>query len=151
MESISNEKFRQSCGKSLIVLVVICIYCIYSFFNYGYDSLNTLTFIASILSILGIRRISIIGGKAIVDSDYKIGAFDSVILNQILIFLLGILSIYIFTYKGLYGLYKSFGNLSFISVIYRFGIIIASYQLLSATSKIQGVLQAIKSNNIKRN
>lgn len=150
MESITHEEFSKSCGKALIVLVAIFVYCIYSYFKYGYNNLNALTFIASIISILGVRRISIIGEKAVVDKEYKISSMDSALLGQILILMLGVLSIYIFAYKGVYGFYKSFGNLSFLSVIYHLVIIIAAYQLVSATSKIQGVLKAIRSNDITR-
>lgn len=150
MESISNEKFRQTCGKALMVLLVIIFYCIYSYIKYGYDYLNTLTFIASVICVLGVRRISIVGKNSIEDSEYKISTIENILLEQVLILLLGILSIYIFAVKGVWGLYKSLGNLSFIAVLFRVVIIILSYQLVLATSKIQVVLGAIKSKNITR-
>lgn len=150
MESITQEEFAKNCGKALIVLVAIIIYCIYSYFKYGYDALNALTLISSILCLFGVRRISLIGEKAIADKEYKISSTDSMILGQILILLLGVLSIYIFAYKGVYSFYISFGNFSFKSVICHLGIIIAAYQLVSATSKIQTVLNAIRANNITR-
>lgn len=150
MESITHEEFSKNCGKALIVLLVIIIYCIYSYFKYGYDALNALIFISSIVCLLGVRRISLVGEKAIANNGYKISSTESAILGQILILLLGVLSIYIFAYKGVYGFYKSFGNLSFMSVIYHIGIIVAAYQLVSATSKIQTVLKAIRANDITR-
>lgn len=150
MESITHEEFSKNCGKALIVLVAIFVYWIYSYFKYGFDTLNALTFVASVVCVLGVRRISIIGEKAILDKDYKISPADSAILGQVLVLHLGVLSIYIFAYKGVYGFYKSFGNLSFLSVIYHILIIVAAYQLVVATSKIQGVLKAIRTNDITR-
>jgi hypothetical protein len=150
MASITQVEFSKNCGKALIILLAVIIYCIYSYFKYGYNTSNALIFYSSILCILGVRRISIIGEKAIADKDYKITTTESIILDQVLILLLGILSIYIFAYKGVYGFYKSFGNLSFMSVIYHTGIILLSFQLVSATNKIQIVLKAIRANDITR-
>jgi hypothetical protein len=150
MESITNEEFTRNCGKALAVLFVIFIYCIYSYFKYGYDMLNALTLLASILCILSVRRISIIGEKTIEDKNYKISAIDSIIVGQVLMLLLGLLSIYIFAYKGIYGLYRTFDNVTFLSVAYHLAIIVAAYHLVSATSKIQGVFKAIRSNDITR-
>jgi hypothetical protein len=146
MESITHEEFSKNCGKALVVLIAIIIYCIYSYFNYGFDLFNSLAFISSIICLLGVRRISIIGEKAITDKGYKINRADSVILGQVLIMLLAVLSIYIFAFKGVYGFYKLFGSLSFISVVYQIGIIVAGFQLVSATNKIQTVLKVLRAN-----
>jgi hypothetical protein len=150
MESIKYEEFSQSCGKAQLVLVAIFIYCIYSYFKYGYDTLNALTFVASIVCVLGVRGVSLIGEKAISDKNYRINYWDSALHGQVIMLLLGVLSIYVFAYKGVYSLYKSFGNLSILSTVYHIGIIIAAYQLVSATSKIQGVMKAIRTNDITR-
>lgn len=148
MKSITHEEFSKNCGKALIVLFAIIIYCIYSYFKYGFDLFNTITFISSIICLLGVRRISIVGEKTITNKRYKINSADSITLEQIIILILGVLSIYIFAIKGVYSFYKSFGNLSFISIVYHLGIIVSGFQLVSATSNIQTVLKAIKANDI---
>lgn len=85
--------------------------------------MNTLILTASLICVWGVRRISIIANKEIEDADRKISINETLLLEQVLILVLGVLSIYIFAVKGIYGLYKSFGNLSFISILLGWGLL----------------------------
>lgn len=150
MEPITHLKFSSKCGKALIVLLIVMLYCIYSFIQYGYNALNTITFISSIISFWGIRRISDISERLIINKEYKISSIELEILGQVILLLFGLLSFYLFFYKGVYGFYKSFGNLTVLLTFYHLGIIIASHQLVKSAFIIQSVFKSIREKGITR-
>jgi hypothetical protein len=150
MEPITHFKFKSRCGKAYIFLFIVVLYCIYSFFHYGYDALNTITFISSIISFWGIRRIYDISERLIIDKEYKISSMEMEILGKVVLLLFGLLSFYLFFYKGVFGFYKSYGNLTVFLTFYHLGIIIASHQLVISASLIQSVFKSIREKGITR-
>ena len=100
----------------------------------------------SILGIIGIGKLLKIGEKRTVSGYRKMKFWESLLLEQILIFGLGLLCIYLFLTKGAYGFYVVFKDFSLKMLLFRIVIIISTYQLVVAVSKIQTVFKSIQSN-----
>ncbi len=146
MESITLQEFKNQSGKAIIILSVFIIFSIFRIVKREYNPDHIIIIIVSILGIIGIRKLLIIGEQKIITSNKKMNLLGIFPLEIILIAGLGILSIYVFITKGAYGIYILFKDFSFKMLLYRIVIIIVSYQLVLAVSKIQTVFKAIQSN-----
>jgi|GEM_PF-4249288 len=145
-ESVTLQEFNKQAGKAIIILSGFIIFSVYRIIKreYSFDHLIILSI--SILGLICIRRLLIIAERKILKGSFKMKRLESLFLEQILIMGLGILSIYIFLTKGAYGAYLLFKDFDFKMLLYRVTIIIVSYQLVMAISKIQTVFKAIQSN-----
>lgn len=145
MESVTLQEFNRQAGKAIIILVIFIGFSIYRIVKntYGFDHFVIIG--VSVAGIVGIRQLLLIAEQRIESRSRKMKLWESALLGQILIFGLGILSIYIFIVKGVYGTYLLFNQFDFKTLLYRLAIIVASYQLVVAVSKIQTVFKAIKS------
>lgn len=145
MESVTLQEFNKQAGKAVIILVIFIAFSIYRIVKNTYNFDHFVIIGVSVAGIIGIRQLLLIAEQRIESGSRKMKPWESILLGQILIFGLGILSIYIFIIKGAYGAYLLFDQFDFITLLYRLAIIIISYQLIIAVSKIQTVFNAINS------
>jgi hypothetical protein len=145
MESVTLQEFNKQAGKAIIILVIFIGFSIYRIVKNTYNLDHFVIIGVSVSGIFGIRRLLLIAEQRIEFGIRKMKTWETVLLEQILIFGLGILSIYIFAAKGAYGTYLLFRQFDFKILLYRLAIIIISYQLVVAVNKIQIVFKAIES------
>lgn len=146
MESVTVQEFNKQAGKAIIILLLFIGFSIYRIVKTEYRLEHIIILSISILGLIAIRRLLLIAERKAVSGNVKMSALESFSLQQIIILGLGILSIYVFVTKGAYGIYLLFKDFSIKMLLYRIFIIIVSYQLVLAISKIQIVLKAIQSN-----
>lgn len=146
MESVTLQGFNRQSGKAIVILSTFIIFSIYRIVKGQYNLEHIIILSVSVLGIIGIRQLLIIGEQKIITGDRKMNVWETFFLGNILIFGLGILSIYVFAVKGAYGTYILFKDFSFKMLLYRLVIIVVTYQLVVAISKIQTVFKAIQSN-----
>jgi hypothetical protein len=146
MAGITYERFQEDSIKTILILVGIICFLIFKFIKGTFSIEYILMFVCSITSIFALRTFLVHSKKMIEDQSYRMSSITITYLNFILIICLGLLSLYIFAIKGVYGTYKLFSSFSWLLLIFRIVVIIASSILMLAVERIQDVLKWLTIN-----
>lgn len=150
MGSVTHSKFREDSKKAGGILGIVMVVCIYKISKSTTILEYEIIFLCSLICYFGIRRLVYIGEQSFKIAGYKITLLDSIIVGNIIILLLGVLSMYLFFVKGMYGLYKLLGDFSWTMLALRIFAVIFFHQLAYITYRLQTVYKAIERNNITR-
>ncbi len=150
MKSVTYSEYMGKTGESIIILVAIIVFCIYKLFKNSIDNEYIIIGTTSLIGIIAIGRLGSIVKKASQTDAFSISKIDSKITGLVIIYGLGLLSIYIFLVKGLYGIYLLFDNFTWTLLAIRVIIIFLSFRLVLAVSKIQTVFKSIETKNYNR-
>ena len=143
MESITLRDFNRQAGKAVIILLSFLIFSVFKIVKGTYNVDHIIISVVSILGIIGIRRLLILAERKVIADGILLKLWESFLLEQVLIFGIGVLCLYIFFVKGIYGFYLLFKEFDFKTLLYRLVIIAVSFQLVIAVSKIQSVFKSI--------
>jgi len=146
MAKVSFIEFRHSIGKTNIVLFTMLLYVGYKLIveppTVEYISIGSVL----VLSLISLSYFFSYSKKMLRDPQIKMSSFTSTLLQFVLIMGLGILTLYIFLYKGLYGSYQLFYTFSWASLFLEVVIIVLSIKLAECVANIQEVLKWLSYN-----
>lgn len=144
MESISYKTCMQKLGVCLLILLGIIGFLSFKLIKYGYSLEYLILLAGSILGLIAVSRLGIISKLALSEPDFKLKNYDHFFTGEVLIISLGIMSIYLFFVKGLYGLYELIHSFSWFLLFFRIMIIVLTFKLVSAVSVLQTVYKSIE-------
>lgn len=143
METVTHQEFKQRLGESIIILILVLIVGLIKSFKLGFSHEYIAILSATVICLISLIRLIFIEEKYIETGDSS--GSRKYFLETAIIFILGILSFYLFFVKGVYGIILLFSKFSFKILIQKLLIIILSYRLVYCTSKIQTVFKFLKS------
>jgi len=146
-EPITYQKFKRECGKAFTILLLFIVFSVVKIIK---DITNTeyiIILIVSVLCTIGIRGLIYMAEQKLEGNKKSLEIWKSIIYEWILILLLGLLSLYVFIVKGIYGIYLLIKHFTVGGLIYRIIVIAIAYQLIVATSVIQSVFKSLNNES----
>lgn len=145
---VSHSRFNEIIRSATGFLFILLVYTIYKYFSEGHNLEYTIIGISSLICMIGVARFRKIGNLVLFSStNARFSFFDFLVIDNIIMFLLGILSIYLFLVKGCWGIYKVITSFSFWDLLFRIFILIFSIHLLRLTAILQDLFQTAKRNS----
>ena len=151
MQSVSYQSFVKKVGESTLILLSITLFVGYKIIaeemTYEFLAIGVI----ALISILSIARLRSIAEVTIRKGHYHISFVESILVGDVVVIGLGFLGLYIFFVKGLYGTYKLLDDFTWHLLLFRILIIVLSYRLVLATSRIQTVYNSMSAQSSHRN
>lgn len=147
MEKVTYSELIRKVGETVIIFVIIIVFSIYKLFADEFSNEFIFILIGSIIGIIASGRLGAIAKDALQSENFKISKSDSIFTGNVIVTGLSILSFYLFFVKGIYGIYLLFKIFSWYLLFFRLIIVILSYRLVLAISKMHTVFNSIKYND----
>lgn len=150
MATVTYDQLKRELAKTISILILILGFAIYKMIKFQVTTEYCLIATGSFLCIVGDVYFSIKSTKMLVNKSLVMNLFEVSTLKPVLIIFQGLIPIYIFCYKGLYGIYLLFDSFDWFLLFFRLLIIVISYHLTVSVGKIQDALKWLCQNTWQR-
>ena len=146
MATVTYDQLKREIAKTISILIIILGFAIYKMFKNQVNTEYYILAIGSFLCIVGNTYFSIKSTKMLVNKSLAMNLFEVSTLRPVLIIVQGLIPIYLFFYKGLFGIYLLFDSFDWFLLFFRLIIIVISYHLTVSVGKIQDALKWLSQN-----